>query len=843
MTAVVIATGLCEDALSLDPRHVSGKDTVGRREIERLLGRGRSFGQGPLARFLRAVAGSREESVALLTIVQPTDGDDPAAEVVEPLRDAVRSGAVLAADGDALPWTNLEETLSRIAGFESPAGRTETPILVVGTHTEGRVQTLANLLREVAGLTRVAVCSHLCGSDTQEGHDAALQHGLPRIGVRSLLSLADAARHVGIDPEIVDCQAETPCAIGPDELAEALDDERRRIIEGLCIRWTRTEARPLQGGYSGSMLLLADGFQGEARTEPLVLKIDSFAQMRREIDGYHRVKDLLGKHVPAFGFPVAGGEHIGVSMELAAMEGRPQTLQDTFEEAESDRQFELFLRRFEKTLDLLARRLYGNTRRSEWVVPYREFWLHTDKQQDWLRMNGNVILGYIDECGVDVGPRADVDELANMLRIVSGNDDGLHTDVCLVHGDLNLAWFIDWTHCGWSPLELDLAKIENDLKFVASKEFDFEDLTRLRALQEYLLSHPVPAEVASLPDTLRFVKWDLRYRKVLEAIRRVRQTYFSLKSDESWLMYRIALLRYSLHTLSFDKLRGRGEVDPPQLAHALFATESLLYDLISDDFHMRIRGERPESYPPRQRIHIDQSSWLLDCEEYDPPYYVAPEVLAQDASSVEGGWADPEEVSAADLDAIADSSRWKDDVGRPLHPRGRTGLAGRGLLGRWGPNHAVTAIVTRRETSDAALEILLARRDVDGDPELPAAFFAPGEDIYDALDTMLRTETGWPDSTGDAEQVFDGDVYDARQTDHAWVHSQAMLIHREESAVPEGLAPGGAFEELLWQPLDAAAINAVPPAQAGQIRAAIGVMAGHGHLSPAASAELLERTG
>ena len=29
------------------------------------------------------------------------------------------------------------------------------------------------------------------------------------------------------------------------------------------------------------------------------------------------------------------------------------------------------------------------------------------------------------------------------------------------------------------------------------------------------------------------------------------------------------------------------------------------------------------------------------------------------------------------------------------NPRGRTGLAGRGCLGRWGPNHAADPIVTR----------------------------------------------------------------------------------------------------------------------------------------------------
>lgn len=36
-----------------------------------------------------------------------------------------------------------------------------------------------------------------------------------------------------------------------------------------------------------------------------------------------------------------------------------------------------------------------------------------------------------------------------------------------------------------------------------------------------------------------------------------------------------------------------------------------------------------------------------------------------------------------------------DQQGLPLNPRGRTGITGRGRLGRWGPNHAGDPIVTR----------------------------------------------------------------------------------------------------------------------------------------------------
>ncbi len=483
MHSVVVVTGTSERALSPEPRHLAEHGSVGRQEIARLLGRGRSFGQGPLARFLNA---SVAAGVTVIMITDSAADDDVLGTIVEPLRATARDAVVISSTTLGIPLRGLIGAVKDATGIDAlddDVVGAEIHFLVVGTETEDRVHTTATLLRRVLGFQNVAVCAHLVGSATQEAHDAAVQHGLSRSGVNVFLDLEEAARFVGLDPEAVDCQTCAPCIIEPPELNESLDDDRRRIIESLSHRWTRIEARPLQGGFSGSLLLLADGYQGDARTEPLVIKIDSFAQMRRELDGYHRVKDLFGKHVPTFGFPVERGEHIGVAMELAAMEGRPETLQDTYEEAENDAGVELFVRRFDKALELLTLRLYGNTLQTEWVVPYREFWLHTDMQQEWLRQNGDVILEYLAESGVNAGTPVDTIELAQMLRIVSRNEGGLDSQTCLAHGDLNLAnaicdqgdnvWFIDWTHCGRAPLELDLAKLENDVKFVISKEFDF----------------------------------------------------------------------------------------------------------------------------------------------------------------------------------------------------------------------------------------------------------------------------------------------------------------------------------------------------------------------------------
>lgn len=42
--------------------------------------------------------------------------------------------------------------------------------------------------------------------------------------------------------------------------------------------------------------------------------------------------------------------------------------------------------------------------------------------------------------------------------------------------------------------------------------------------------------------------------------------------------------------------------------------------------------------------------------------------------------------------------------GTPLNILGRTGLKGRGVLGKWGPNHAADPIVTRWKLNKGKIE-------------------------------------------------------------------------------------------------------------------------------------------
>ena len=181
-----------------------------------------------------------------------------------------------------------------------PTGASEATFLVLGCHTEKRVLAIATFLRNVLGLEKVAVSSHLVGSATQDAHFATLRHNLPGAGVRVFLDLADAASYAGLDNGTIAALGCEPCSIEPADIRNKLEGDQKSIIELLCMHWTLARLRALAGGFSGSLLFVADGWKGSARTEPMVLKVDDFAQMRRELDGYHQVKDFFGQERPHF---------------------------------------------------------------------------------------------------------------------------------------------------------------------------------------------------------------------------------------------------------------------------------------------------------------------------------------------------------------------------------------------------------------------------------------------------------------------------------------------------------------------------------------------------------------
>lgn len=221
-------------------------------------------------------------------------------------------------------------------------------------------------------------------------------------------------------------------------------------------------------------------------------------------------------------------------------------------------------------------------------------------------------------------------------------------------------------------------------------------------------------------------------------------------------------------------------------------------------WHIKARNERPPEYPARFPVPDELVPWETDYPEYLPPYYVSPVVLANDSSLNPKGWADPEDTSLLDaLPFESFSGRLpRDGQGRPLNPIGRTGIAGRGLLGKWGPNYAADPIITRISRATGSLELLAVQRRDNGQWAIPGGMVDRGEEVSRTLSRELHEETGVLLEMEQGRLIYRGYVDDPRNTDYSWMETTAKHLHLSpEVAALMNLRAGDDARAVRWLPL------------------------------------------
>ncbi|KAL0117326.1 hypothetical protein PUN28_010288 [Cardiocondyla obscurior] len=253
--------------------------------------------------------------------------------------------------------------------------------------------------------------------------------------------------------------------------------------------------------------------------------------------------------------------------------------------------------------------------------------------------------------------------------------------------------------------------------------------------------------------------------------------------------------------------------------------------------HQKCRqGLYPSSNIMRFAVLEEKVPWTVDYPEYKPVAYTAPVVKGKP-------WADLEinectfkpKWNTVD-DKVNRKSFTGDYVvnvdGYPLNPVGRTGVAGRGLLGRWGPNHAADPIVTRwkrdnvgivivnEHTRKPVLQFVAIQRRDSGEWAIPGGMV----DLNEAISTTLMREfmeealnflemndadrKTLQDSIKEfftkGDEVYKGYVDDPRNTDNAWMETVAKNFHDEENDVVGKLAlkAGDDARNVRWMDIN-----------------------------------------
>jgi ADP-ribose pyrophosphatase len=194
-----------------------------------------------------------------------------------------------------------------------------------------------------------------------------------------------------------------------------------------------------------------------------------------------------------------------------------------------------------------------------------------------------------------------------------------------------------------------------------------------------------------------------------------------------------------------------------------------------------------------------QVSWTASWAEYTPVEYTAEKVLANDATVNPSGWADPPDPSVLEPHAWAERGSHESPLlfnakRFPMNPRGRSGMGGRGLLGKWGPNFAADPIVTRWHASLGApprLQVVVIERRDTGEWALPGGMVDAAETVSAAVRREFEEEAGnLEDVVAQATfrrltdelfssgvVVYEGYVDNPRNTDHAWMETTAVHLH------------------------------------------------------------------
>ncbi|KII63408.1 ADP-ribose pyrophosphatase, mitochondrial [Thelohanellus kitauei] len=221
----------------------------------------------------------------------------------------------------------------------------------------------------------------------------------------------------------------------------------------------------------------------------------------------------------------------------------------------------------------------------------------------------------------------------------------------------------------------------------------------------------------------------------------------------------------------------------------------------------------PGSSIDRAQVMSNFVSWDIDYPGYNPPYYTSKTVLKRPP------WADPESTEGikfnqldGNVNRISFHGHYQIIDSRPRNPFGRKGIAGRGRLGKWGPNHAVDIVVCRWLKNKRIEFVCIERRD-NGRNAFPGGMIDNGEtaeqatireameEIFNIPDSALRDRAHkWLiRNVPKGINIYQGYVGDSRATDNSWIEtSVTACLENSDDTIDFPIVAGDDAASAFW---------------------------------------------
>jgi len=593
---------------------------VGAEEAARLLGVDPAH--GPLAQLM---AWARAQPADALEVLHIRDWHDPADAAQHDhlqtfgkhcVRGSAGAELVLGLDAAVVPLPNesfVEATglndfqgtrlAAELERIRAAARGRPLRVGVIGVWTEAKVSFLLYELKTRYPELELATCSALTASASRLQHFNALEQLSRILGVKVFDAVGEFAGWLA-DAAGAPIRLARP-ASGPAPRMEVAGEgaplvEDERLVLGHLYRECRQlELHPLGGGFSGARVFRVASVDqlGHAQA-PSVAKLGPTRLIGKERTAFEKVQGVLGNSAPSVQGFVDAGASAGIRYSYASMrQGRIRTLKSLFDKGAPTADIVRVVRhvfddvfapffaasRYER-LPLFEHYGFARTELSldgPRLVPQLQFAGH-------VRANVTAIAGGSATAGAEL-PHADGSTTWNPCRFyesflpearIPWSDSHF---VCTVHGDLNGAnvlmddvgnvWVIDFFHTGPGHVWKDLVKLENDLLYLFTPLRDEADLRE--ALRVTHALREVEDLRAPLPETLPGLEAPALRRAwtVLRALRALGAE--RTREDRNPWQLDLALLRYAVHTLSFD------EASPLQKRWALAAAGGWAEDTVA----------------------------------------------------------------------------------------------------------------------------------------------------------------------------------------------------------------------------------------------------------------------